>query len=254
VRSKLHILVRRNLQNYKYPPNRAAAAVDLILKPAEMLANDWAVYFRTIRGIYMNSFTALIFLVIINGIFTFTIGYEYTPVILAVSTIFYCYYTWVRNENKLFWIEPTLLPSFGFIFLLIVSYITDTSSLITSVNMSCLALAALSIGLFNNLYRANLYIDNQKMVSCFNDWIPKSKPDVTTSSESISSEKSYSFHQLKGLMCDDNFVGAVTKLVLKNGDIIEINIDKNLNLSELTKNSVRSNSIALRNVIPEQKR
>src|SRR5690554_798672 len=68
-----------------------------------MLANDWAVYFRTIRGIYMNSFTALIFLVIINGIFT-------------VTTIFYCYYTWVRNENKLFWIEPTLLPSFGFIF------------------------------------------------------------------------------------------------------------------------------------------
>lgn len=43
VRAKLRILVRRTLQKYKYPPDRAPAAVELILKQAEVLSNAWSV-------------------------------------------------------------------------------------------------------------------------------------------------------------------------------------------------------------------
>jgi len=41
VRAKLRILVRRTLQRYKYPPDKAAEAVELILKQAEALSNAW---------------------------------------------------------------------------------------------------------------------------------------------------------------------------------------------------------------------
>lgn len=42
VRAKLRILVRRTLQRYKYPPDKAADAVELILKQAEVLSNQWS--------------------------------------------------------------------------------------------------------------------------------------------------------------------------------------------------------------------
>ena len=41
VRAKLRILVRRTLQRYKYPPDDAPEAVELILKQAEVLSNAW---------------------------------------------------------------------------------------------------------------------------------------------------------------------------------------------------------------------
>jgi type I restriction enzyme R subunit len=41
VRAKLRILVRRTLQRYKYPPDMAAEAVELVLKQAEVLSNAW---------------------------------------------------------------------------------------------------------------------------------------------------------------------------------------------------------------------
>lgn len=42
VRAKLRILVRRTLQRYKYPPDQAAEAVELILEQAEALSNSWS--------------------------------------------------------------------------------------------------------------------------------------------------------------------------------------------------------------------
>lgn len=41
VRAKLRILVRRTLQRYKYPPDQAPQAVELILQQAEVLSNSW---------------------------------------------------------------------------------------------------------------------------------------------------------------------------------------------------------------------
>ena len=41
VRARLRILVRRTLQRYKYPPDKAADAIELILKQAEALSNAW---------------------------------------------------------------------------------------------------------------------------------------------------------------------------------------------------------------------
>ena len=41
VRAKLRILVRRTLQRYKYPPDMAEDAVELVLKQAEVLSNTW---------------------------------------------------------------------------------------------------------------------------------------------------------------------------------------------------------------------
>jgi type I restriction enzyme R subunit len=41
VRAKLRILVRRTLQRYKYPPDKAPEAIELILKQAEALSNSW---------------------------------------------------------------------------------------------------------------------------------------------------------------------------------------------------------------------
>lgn len=42
VRAKLRILVRRTLQKYKYPPDKAVEAIELILKQAEVLSNHWS--------------------------------------------------------------------------------------------------------------------------------------------------------------------------------------------------------------------
>jgi len=41
VRAKLRILVRRTLQRYKYPPDMAEDAIELVLKQAEVLSNAW---------------------------------------------------------------------------------------------------------------------------------------------------------------------------------------------------------------------
>ncbi|MGB9133321.1 MAG: DUF3387 domain-containing protein, partial [Methanosarcina sp.] len=41
VRATIRILIRRTLQRYKYPPDKAADAVELILKQAEALSNAW---------------------------------------------------------------------------------------------------------------------------------------------------------------------------------------------------------------------
>ncbi len=41
VRAQLRILVRRTLQKYKYPPDQALDAVELVLKQAEVLSNNW---------------------------------------------------------------------------------------------------------------------------------------------------------------------------------------------------------------------
>ncbi|MBW4980610.1 type I restriction endonuclease subunit R [Marinobacter adhaerens] len=42
VRAKLRILVRRTLQRYKYPPDRAPEAVERVLQQAEVLSNTWS--------------------------------------------------------------------------------------------------------------------------------------------------------------------------------------------------------------------
>lgn len=41
VRAQLKILVRRTLQRWKYPPDKAAEAIELVMKQAEMLSNSW---------------------------------------------------------------------------------------------------------------------------------------------------------------------------------------------------------------------
>lgn len=42
VRAKLKILVRRTLQKYKYPPDNAVEAIELVMKQAEILSNEWS--------------------------------------------------------------------------------------------------------------------------------------------------------------------------------------------------------------------
>jgi len=42
VRAKLRILVRRTLQKWKYPPDKQADAVELVLKQAEALCGEWS--------------------------------------------------------------------------------------------------------------------------------------------------------------------------------------------------------------------
>jgi len=42
VRARLRILVRRTLQRYKYPPDKAAQAIELVMKQAEALSNVWS--------------------------------------------------------------------------------------------------------------------------------------------------------------------------------------------------------------------
>ncbi len=41
VRAQLKILVRRTLQRWKYPPDKAAEAIELVMKQAETLSNNW---------------------------------------------------------------------------------------------------------------------------------------------------------------------------------------------------------------------
>jgi type I restriction enzyme R subunit len=42
VRAKLRNLVRRLLRKYKYPPDQASEAIELVMKQAEALANVWS--------------------------------------------------------------------------------------------------------------------------------------------------------------------------------------------------------------------
>ena len=42
VRAKLRNLIRRLLRRYKYPPDDAPAAVEMVLKQAEALASEWS--------------------------------------------------------------------------------------------------------------------------------------------------------------------------------------------------------------------
>lgn len=41
VRAKLRLLVRSALRRYKYPPDKREDAIDLVLKQAEVLCDDW---------------------------------------------------------------------------------------------------------------------------------------------------------------------------------------------------------------------
>ena len=43
VRAKLRNLIRRLLRRYKYPPDDAPAAIELVMEQAESLATEWAV-------------------------------------------------------------------------------------------------------------------------------------------------------------------------------------------------------------------
>lgn len=42
VHAQLKILVRRTLQRWKYPPDKAAEAIELVMKQAELLSNSWS--------------------------------------------------------------------------------------------------------------------------------------------------------------------------------------------------------------------
>lgn len=42
VRARLRILVRRALKKWKYPPDKAAEAIELCLKQAEVLSHSWS--------------------------------------------------------------------------------------------------------------------------------------------------------------------------------------------------------------------
>jgi len=43
VRAKLRLMVKRILRKYKYPPDLADAAVELVLEQAQRLGQEWAV-------------------------------------------------------------------------------------------------------------------------------------------------------------------------------------------------------------------
>ncbi|MBX7020840.1 DUF3387 domain-containing protein, partial [Providencia rettgeri] len=42
VRASLRLMVRRILRKYKYPPDMADAAVELVLQQAEVLGEQWS--------------------------------------------------------------------------------------------------------------------------------------------------------------------------------------------------------------------
>ena len=42
VRARLKILVRRTLKKWKYPPDKAAEAIELVMKQAEVMSNEWS--------------------------------------------------------------------------------------------------------------------------------------------------------------------------------------------------------------------
>ena len=41
VRAKLRLMVKRILKKYKYPPDQAEVAVELVLAQAQVLGEDW---------------------------------------------------------------------------------------------------------------------------------------------------------------------------------------------------------------------
>ncbi|HMT63793.1 MAG TPA: DUF3387 domain-containing protein [Ottowia sp.] len=41
MRAAMMVKVRHILANHKYPPDKAPAAVDLVMKQAEVLSDDW---------------------------------------------------------------------------------------------------------------------------------------------------------------------------------------------------------------------
>ncbi|MCC2595917.1 DUF3387 domain-containing protein [Pusillimonas sp. MFBS29] len=41
VRASLRLMVKRILRKYKYPPDMAEAAIELVLQQAEKLGEDW---------------------------------------------------------------------------------------------------------------------------------------------------------------------------------------------------------------------
>ena len=41
VRSRIRILIRRTLKKWKYPPDQAKGAIDLVMQQAETLSNSW---------------------------------------------------------------------------------------------------------------------------------------------------------------------------------------------------------------------
>jgi type I restriction enzyme R subunit len=43
VRAKLRLLVKRILRKYKYPPDMADSAVELVLQQAEALGENWSI-------------------------------------------------------------------------------------------------------------------------------------------------------------------------------------------------------------------
>ena len=43
VRAKLRLMVKRILKKYKYPPDQADVAVELVLAQAQALGEEWAV-------------------------------------------------------------------------------------------------------------------------------------------------------------------------------------------------------------------
>ena len=43
VRAKLRNIVRRTLRRWKYPPDKQAEAIELVLKQAEVLCKEWSV-------------------------------------------------------------------------------------------------------------------------------------------------------------------------------------------------------------------
>jgi type I restriction enzyme R subunit len=43
VRAKLRLLVKRILRKYKYPPDRADSAVEMVLQQAEALGENWSI-------------------------------------------------------------------------------------------------------------------------------------------------------------------------------------------------------------------
>lgn len=42
VRARLRNLVRITLRRYKYPPDKTEAAIELVLKQAEVLSDEWS--------------------------------------------------------------------------------------------------------------------------------------------------------------------------------------------------------------------
>ena len=43
VRATLHLMVKRILRKYKYPPDLEEAAVELVLQQAQVLGESWAI-------------------------------------------------------------------------------------------------------------------------------------------------------------------------------------------------------------------